>query len=396
MFSGSRLEAGLQENRITSDPPVDRAAPPRFRVREATSEEIERDVLPLWHSGMSDLKIVERIQARHDWLYRQAPYGPLRTWTVRDLGTGQVVGAGSILPVEFEFAGRPLRGGMLVDFIVTPSARTAGPAVMLQRELARQCRQNGFDFLFGYPNRRAWPVLARAGYRVLSGTREWVRPIDRRAATIRSALEERLRGVSGGRLPRPLVRVAAAFGAFCFREGFSAIDATVRLACAVTGHRLSIAPMDGPPPMLTKRRMAPIRRREDLPYLDWRFRRHPTHANQIVRIERRGQVLAWAIVRKADDRAEVQQVAVPSASELPGRLLFLALPGLLARAGYRRMSASLSGRPMFDAMTRGALYVQRDEQRNVVLHVSPEIAAELSAALWRPEYWSLLAGELDG
>ena len=395
MFSGSRLEAGLEENQITSDPPVDRAAPARFHVREATSEEIERDVLPLWHSGMSDLKIVDHIEARHDWLYRHAPYGPLRTWTVRDLGTGKVVGAGSILPIDFEFTGRVLRGGMLVDFIVTPLARTAGPAVMLQRELARQCRQNGFDFLFGYPNRRAWPVLARAGYRALSGTREWVRPIDRRAETIRGALEERLQGLAAGRLPRPLMRAAVALGAFCFREGFSAIDAMVRLACTVTGHRLSISPMDGPPPMLTERLLAPIRRSEDPTYLDWRFRRHPTHAHQIVRIERRGRVLAWAVVRNVDDRAEVQQVAVPAASEVPGRLLFLALPGLLARAGYRRMSASLSGRPMFDAILRGALYLPRDEQRNVVLHVSPDIDAGLSAALWRSENWCLLAGELD-
>jgi hypothetical protein len=100
--------------------------------------------------------------ARYDWFYLGNPRGPGRVYLLfnGDELVGSM-GAGTRLFV----AGKdepPLRGAVLVDFVVHPAHRSMFPALQLQR-LAREHELRDNNLVYGLPEAKAAPIFKRLG-----------------------------------------------------------------------------------------------------------------------------------------------------------------------------------------------------------------------------------------
>jgi hypothetical protein len=70
---------------------------------------------------------------RFEWLYRDNPDGPAWSWFALDKNAGRVVGTTSVFPRSIWVNGRLQLCGQVGDFAISPSHRSLGPAVLVQR-----------------------------------------------------------------------------------------------------------------------------------------------------------------------------------------------------------------------------------------------------------------------
>ena len=107
--------------------------------------------------------IVERFDAKYDWFYLGCPWGaPLLQAICHGTGS-EWVGVAAIGPRRMLLDGKEIRAGELVDLIVDSRHRSLGPALMLQHAIFDRALAE-FDFIYGFPNPKALPVVKRVGY----------------------------------------------------------------------------------------------------------------------------------------------------------------------------------------------------------------------------------------
>jgi hypothetical protein len=144
-----------------------------YSFARMTSEH-EGAVLRLWQDNMAGLGNGAVLTDRLRWLYRDNPAGPTDT-VVALSDADEVVGCASAFPRNYYLRGTPLRAGVPVDFAVSRKHRTAAAALGLQRALVGP--QSTFDFLCGFPNRAALPVLQRVGFKPFAAACAWIKPL---------------------------------------------------------------------------------------------------------------------------------------------------------------------------------------------------------------------------
>ena len=128
--------------------------------------DIDRDretLLAVWHGNLG---LDGPMRQKYDWFYKQAPHGRPLVHLLRHEPEGRVVGVASAGRRRMLCAGKEVRAGVMVDLAVMPEHRALGPAILLQESLVRDAAAS-FDFLYGFPNRKAVPVFKRAGFRQL-------------------------------------------------------------------------------------------------------------------------------------------------------------------------------------------------------------------------------------
>lgn len=368
-----------------------------FEVFQVPAEEIDARVLPLWREGMSDQRIAHTVERRRDWLYRLREAGATCSWAVRDNATGDVIGACSVVPRLLTIGGRTYRAGLLSDFIVRADARAAGPAIALQRDLASQSRDLGFDFLFGSPNRKAWPIFARLGYKAVTGTRCWVKPLRRDPGRVQKLLRllvgERASAAPGAAFARLLAPPIA----FSIQAGLRACEAAAAGWFALGGYRATLREMSAAPLGFDGRQeQRPTIVTHDEPgYLAWRYADHPTNRYLLFEVMRAGRVVAWAIVRGRGEAAEVQDAAWVDDEPSAPRALWWLLPRQLRLTGCSVVTISCAGAGDVDASLRASLYVERPEDRKLIVYLAADSDPKLKEALASERSWRLFAGELD-
>jgi hypothetical protein len=97
---------------------------------------------------------------RYEWFYRSSLH-QLAHINFLEYGDEAI----GFLGVGFRkwcVAGEPITAGVLVDFVVHPSHRTALPALMLQRHGRRRAKQNA-QLLYGLPAAKAEAIFRRLG-----------------------------------------------------------------------------------------------------------------------------------------------------------------------------------------------------------------------------------------
>lgn len=163
-----------------------------YRVERGDIARDREAVLAIWRGNLGQ---DERMRAKFDWFYRNCPYGTPLLALLRHDADDQFVGVAAIGPRRMWHGGHPIRAGVLVDLAVASAHRSLGPALMLQRELATAGAQH-FDFLYGFPNAKAVPLIRRLGaYQPL-------------ADIVRYARVLRYRHYAGRHLPRALAPLA--------------------------------------------------------------------------------------------------------------------------------------------------------------------------------------------
>ncbi len=133
-------------------------------------------LIRLWNDNLTDRRIAEVAADRIRWLYETNPAGAART-LLCVTAVGEPVGCASFIPRPTLAGGEVLSAAILNDFAMDRAHRAAGPAVALQRALAREGVAAGFDLLYGWPNDRARGVLKHIGHRVLGSATTWVKPL---------------------------------------------------------------------------------------------------------------------------------------------------------------------------------------------------------------------------
>lgn len=332
----------------------------KYRVERGDPVADRERLLQLWERcGFAS---GEGARRRYDWFYLGNPQGAGRVYLL--MADGDLVGALGAGTRVFALPGdpRPMKGAVLVDFVVHPAHRSMFPALQLQR-VAREHEMRDAEVVYGLPDVKAAPVFRRLGATMEFTSGNHVRVLRSREYATRllprvpgwvtglaCAFVDRWRislawlvcGLSGSR-PR-------------WEHGAlpSGIDdlwqRTVRLPGAATGER-------------------------DLRFLDWRLA-GATALSVLAVVDRRGNLRAYFICRREDDELHVIDLLFEGNEPRFAALLALALGAWskkiktlrISFGGSERMRKGLNyagyllrdQRPCFLMQGKGARTLPRD------------------------------------
>jgi len=234
----------------------------------------------VWRASLGN---VDGRAAKFEWFYRAAPDGAqlqvLRAGPGRD-----IVGTAGVGWRRMRADGRNLRGGLLADMAVLAGHRMLGPALQLQRAACERALSGG-DFVYGFPNANAVPVVKRLGYAHVGDMVLYVRAL-RHAPYL-----ERM-------LPRPVARLLG-----------RGLDGATRLRDALRNlHRgrlqasWSDTPWDGPHPRLSAH-PGLLEGVRDRAMLEWRFAHSPLAAFRFLYLRRGDDAppSAWFVCHRDGD-----------------------------------------------------------------------------------------------
>lgn len=125
----------------------------------------DRDtILNFWHNNHR-----KPLDAKFEWIYKGNPHGRALVWLIKHGPSADCVGMVSVFPRKLSVGGRTILAGIVGDFLIHEAHRTAGPAVMLMRGVRAAVSDSGIDLLYGFPNKRAEPIMKRSGFQRLGG-----------------------------------------------------------------------------------------------------------------------------------------------------------------------------------------------------------------------------------
>ena len=114
-------------------------------------------------------------EGRFDWLSSGNPAGPAAWLFACDKRTGVLAGVISLVPRQMYLRGRPIRAGILGDFMVARAYRAFGPGLAMPKQVVAKHRSLGFDLLYTVPNSGAENIMRNAGFVPQGGMRRYVR-----------------------------------------------------------------------------------------------------------------------------------------------------------------------------------------------------------------------------
>ncbi len=171
---------------------ADAAAAPAYTVRPADLDADAARVVALWQGNLD----VAQGAAKYDWFYRRHPAGRAEVLFVYAQADAAPVGTLGMGPRAMRIGAQTVSAGVLADFAVVAEHRTVLPALRLQTVM-RDIALQRHAFAFGFPNRKAAPVIKRVGYRPVGEMTRHVRVL-RTAAYLPDRLPHWLRKVLGG------------------------------------------------------------------------------------------------------------------------------------------------------------------------------------------------------
>jgi hypothetical protein len=351
-----------------------------FEAFPMRNESDRAGILRLWRENLGDPRIRSVIDARWRWMNEFNPAGPVKMCVVVDNATGAVAGAAAALPRRLWICGRETKAAVLCDFVVDKGHRTAGPAVALQRNLARTCFDDGIEVLYGFPNDRAFPVVARVGYKTVGTATMWFRPLQA-SRKLREYVPDLVARVAG----------AAVDGAFRAQEFYFHLrrdrgwhDSTPRTPTPAfvdlwnRGKALH--------------RIAGERTSE---YLSWRYAQHPIEQCGFYCLSenRNDQLQAYVAYSVLDGKVNV----LDAFWETPEFLqpLFLGFVRSMRAQGHASISVCHVGDSMVLRPLRQLGFIQSSQRRRFICKVGDEQNLELSKVAYDASHWSLFDGELD-
>jgi hypothetical protein len=320
--------------------------PPTYRVEQQDPERAREAVLALWKtSGFGPQESAEAPRDRYDWLHLRNPAGPSRIYVLIEIATEKVVGAVGACTRLFFKGDLPIRGALLVDFVVDPAHRSLFPALMLQR-VAREQELSMVSLVYAIPEPKAVPVFKRLGSDFVTSCRRFARVV-------------RHRHVLGKLLWAPLAALVGGFIDLCDYGASSA---------RLTGSQLSGQWASQVGPDLDRiwssalATAGPLGQRTAA-YLRWRFNECPGESNRVflVNDKRTGDPRAYFICAPTGDAVALKDfLSVGSPHELVQALLLLART--VRREGTSVIYLDFAGNEAEQAALRAAHFVQRTER----------------------------------
>lgn len=334
---------------------------------------------------MSDRKIGNFLDSRLEWLYERNPAGPPTTILGMHDESGGVIGCGSIIPRQMRIGGQLVSAGMLADFAVSPSHRTAGPALTIQRGIVERSADAGFTFLFGYPNKSSEPILRRVGYQCVGETEAWSKPL-----RTRERIQERIRFAPAAAMAAPVVDTALA-GADL-----------IRVARKRSGPRASLEVLDRPDGRfddLWSRSLDSLTVQGDrsASYLAWRYAQSPGKDYRFLCLVDRSSraLLGYAAVTVSDNKVAVvgDLVCLDYDATLASLISHTALQ--LRREGMEILRVDYIGPKSFGDKLRSLGFFRRPQGRAVLAYFGSDCSPTLRQQVLDLDGWLMLDAELD-
>jgi CelD/BcsL family acetyltransferase involved in cellulose biosynthesis len=315
------------------------------------------------------------VEARYEWLYEKNPHGRSMTWVAIDSETGETAGCTSIFPRRVTVAGRERMGSIGGDCFVEPRFRRMGLATALHRASFSEMRERGIDFMYGPPVVNNLSALVKAGSRVVTGYRRWVRPLTvqgaYRAAFSRAPSKFEARLVD---LPvkvfEHLTRVdAREFSLESVSEFSAEFDDLFERAAA-------------------KYKIACTRDRQ---YLTWRYLASP-HWRQIpYAVRRSGELIGLLVLETNGEKAAVIDLFTPAEPYLIDAVLELAI-GCASEAGCSSIELDVTQGSIVNGRMRAAGFINRGERG---FQVAVSEADEQFQTLTDSKSWHFMEADQD-
>lgn len=155
-----------------------------YTIYQANLEKDKDTILKFWRENQP-----KPLDQKYKWIYENNPAGKAKVWMVKHNESGQCVGIMALFPRKFSVRGRSFQAGIAGDFLVNKKHRVLKPAIMLQRSAISAADKRDVDFIYGFPNNAAEPIIKRVGYRLLS-------PMTRLVKIIKTAPQLRKLGLN--------------------------------------------------------------------------------------------------------------------------------------------------------------------------------------------------------
>jgi hypothetical protein len=343
----------------------------------------ERDrtaLFQLWRDNFGDPRIKHAIGPRWQWLNDSNPAGPVKICVVTHRETGAVIGTAGALPRTLRIGGASVPAAILCDFLVDKRHRVAGAAVSLQRKLAEACFADGIKLLYGFPNRGAFPVFARVGYKTVGTATMMVRPL-RSGHHLRDYVPAVLADTAGFFVDRLLHAYDLQLYLRRTRDmsdnqrpaadaSFQTLWDEVKEAQAIAGERTP-------------------------DHLNWRYARHPIETCNFFCLTERssGRLRGYVAYCVTAGKVHVLDAFWASAGAL--QPLFVRFVWRMRTLGHASIAVCHAGDTAVVRTLRQLAFVQSKERRNLVCKVAANGTAGVGTTAYDLAHWSLFEGELD-
>lgn len=132
--------------------------PNRLSLVHTRSVKYRDKIVQLWKQCLPGTP-----EDRFDWLAEGNSAGPAEWFLAIDEDSGNVVGTGSLMPRELFYNGQRIKGGIVGDLMVSPTARKQGIAQRIQRMISDSLEKLEMEFLYVVPNEKSNKLLVQAG-----------------------------------------------------------------------------------------------------------------------------------------------------------------------------------------------------------------------------------------
>lgn len=347
-----------------------------YCVVKADLKKDKEKILAVWEKNSPGV-----LSDKFDWIYKNNPIGLAHVWMIRHDPSGEYVGVTAIFSRKFLVNGSLLIGGIAGDLLVNQEHRAAGPAVMLQKNASFAIEEGVVDFIYGFPNKAAEPILKRIGY-VPLGDRVRLVKVIKTAFYISKLTGSRYVGMFLGPLVDLALRVASGEVWGPLRKEYICEE---------------VQEFDGRFEQLWKNANVeyPIVGERGREYLQWKFVRSVRAENKILAVFDLGRknVEGYLIYRHQADSIEIRDLLIASSS----RALNVLIACLFCRARYSRVTsinlALLRSRKVH-AMLRKFGFIERKDPHRIYLRCSDKVT-KLFPAIWDPEQWCLFQSDDD-
>lgn len=325
-----------------------------------------------------------RSREHWNWQFRDNPYGGPFVALARSRNDGALVGSYSVMPLQLNVMGRPVRGCQSVDTAVHPDWRNQRVFERTARDCYAWCHEQGIEAVVGFPNARSYPGFMRTlGWRRAAFPRQYVLRFDvgRRAAqafglgSIAGVFDGLGRAGLGPRL--------------AFRRSLVRRQAGGAIAAAFT----SEVPTDYEQLWSMVRSQEVLSIWKDADYLRWRYDRNPDHGFRYLALRRGGELIALAVTTAVAGMITICEFLVRGRDGSVGRVLAHELARDAFEQGARGLEFIGSDIGFFDEAFEG--FERRLSTANVFCGRAFGSEGPLAELLPHGENWTIAFGDGD-
>lgn len=252
-----------------------------YTVSQADPSQSRQVILELWKQNLPTAS-----EDRYPWLYQT---GRAKAWLLK-VDDESAVGATGLMDRTIRSPEGLLRAGQAIDLNVNKDYRSVGPALSLARTLVRSAMQEGYPFIYAFPNADSEPILKRVGYRLLGNLQRWYKPL-------------RCDKILDTRLQNPLARKAVAAASFAVNTALAVKSRETFYRRPVEIHVKLTDRFDGSFDLLwqTVSGQFPFIGERTADYLSWRFGQSPSGRFEVLCIKNACQELLAYLVFSCQD-----------------------------------------------------------------------------------------------